>query len=369
MPKPSLPIFVSFSGEGGVEHMVSNLIHEFVRLGYRVDLLLAKRRSAHLARLPATVNQIHLGRGHTWSCLLPLARYLRRERPPALLVAKHRAIVVAVLARALAGVDTRLIGRLGTNLSASQKGKSRLQRALWRLSMRLVYPRVDQLIAVSEGVREDIRHLAGLPDHQVHVIRNPVITPTIERLAAEPLSHPWFQAGEPPVIVAAGRFTRQKDFPTLIEAYAQVRARRSCRLVILGSGRPQHDYEALAERLGIRADIDFPGFAANPYAYMGRASAFVLSSAWEGSPNVLTEALALGVPVVSTDCPSGPREILAEGRYGPLVPVGDASAMAGAISMVLEQPLPRDFLRAAVAEYTATTSARRYLEALGMAAA
>jgi glycosyltransferase involved in cell wall biosynthesis len=167
------------------------------------------------------------------------------------------------------------------------------------------------------------------------------------------------------VIIGMGRFTEQKDFATLIRAFARLRANRNCRLILLGRGRLQADYQALAEQLGVAADIAYPGFADNPYSYLARARLFVLSSAWEGSPNALTEALALGVPVVATDCPSGPRELLDGGRYGALVAVGDDAALAQAMAATLDAPPPAAGLRRAVADYTVEASARAYLAALG----
>jgi glycosyltransferase involved in cell wall biosynthesis len=197
------------------------------------------------------------------------------------------------------------------------------------------------------------------------VIRNPVITPELDWLADEPCRHPWLQPGQPPVIIGAGRFQRQKDFPTLLRAFSLLRGSRPCRLVLLGEGGGQRKLEGLISELGLTSDVDLPGFQANPYPFLARADLFVLSSVWEGSPNVLTEAMALGTPVVSTDCPSGPRELLDGGKYGPLVPVGDVEALAAAMANTLDDHLPSEILKQAVAEYNQSASARRYLEALG----
>jgi glycosyltransferase involved in cell wall biosynthesis len=170
------------------------------------------------------------------------------------------------------------------------------------------------------------------------VIYNPVDTDHIKTLATAPLEHPWFAPGAVPVVLSAGRLTRQKDFPSLLRAFAQVRQSRPARLVILGEGEERTSLETLARELGCRDDIALPGFVPNPYPYMAAAGVFVLSSAWEGFGNVLIEAMALGVPVVSTDCPSGPAEILGRGRYGTLVPVSDVDALARAIATTLDQP-------------------------------
>jgi glycosyltransferase involved in cell wall biosynthesis len=167
-----------------------------------------------------------------------------------------------------------------------------------------------------------------------------------------------------PVVLAAGRLERQKDFPTLLRAFALLRAERPVRLVVLGEGAWRERLAALAATLGVAADVDLPGFQPNPYPFLARTRVFALSSRWEGSPNVLTEAMALGTPVVATDCPSGPREILADGRYGPLVPMGDAPALAAALARALDEPLPSAVLKGAVRDYSAIESARRYLALL-----
>ena len=364
--RPPLAIFASFSGAGGVERMLVNLIRGFLDLGQAVDLVLVKAEGPHLERLPREVRQVRLAAGHTQLAVPTLAHYLRTRRPPALLAAKDRAGRAAVLARALAGTATPIVLRLGTHLSTAMAGQSAARRWLRVIPIRLLYPRVERIVAVSEGVAEDTARLARLPRRAITVIRNPVITPELPRQAAEPCPHPWLQGGEIPVILAAGRLQRQKDFPTLIRAFARLRADRPCRLLILGEGRGRETLEGLIRGLGLGDAVGLPGHQANPYPFLARASLFVLSSAWEGSPNVLTEALALGVPVVSTDCPSGPREILEGGRFGPLVPVGDDAALAKAMAETLGHPLPAETLRAAVSAYEQGRSARRYLEVLGL---
>jgi glycosyltransferase involved in cell wall biosynthesis len=360
-------IFVSFSGQGGVERMIGNLAGGMAAQGFAVDLVLAKAGGAHLQQPPPGVRLVKLRAGHTFTSLFALARYLRTQRPAALLAAKDRAIKTAVLARWLSGTRPRLVGRLGTTVSAALADKGRARRWLWYQGMRRFYRHVDQIIAVSQGVADDVMAITGLPANRVMVVRNPVVGPTLPELAQQPVDHPWFGGDGPPVLLGAGRLTAQKDFPALLDAFARVRAQRPCRLVILGEGRLRSELQRQAANLGVAEDVSLPGFAPNPYAYMARAAVFVLSSAWEGSPNVLTEAMAVGTPVVATDCPSGPREILQGGRYGPLVPVGDAPALAQAILEVLDAPLERATLRRAVAEYSVERSAAHYLQALGLA--
>jgi glycosyltransferase involved in cell wall biosynthesis len=362
-----LALFASFSGTGGVERMLVNLIRGFVALGQPVDLVLVRTQSPHLERLPPGVNVVRLKANHTFMATWELARYLRRNRPNALLAAKDRAGRVAVLARWAARVDTRILLRLGTHLSTAMAGTAAINRWLRFWPIRWLYPHVDEIVAVSQGVADDVAGIAGVERDRIRVIRNPVVTPELGLLAKEPMVHPWLRPGQPPVILGAGRFTRQKDFPTLIRAFAELCRDTNCRLLIIGDGGGRHQLETLIRELGIAGSVDLPGFQANPFPFMARASLFVLSSAWEGSPNVLTEAMALGTPVVSTDCPSGPRELLDGGRFGPLVRVGAVSDLAEAMRATLANPLPAEILEQAVAEYNQAYSAARYLEALGVA--
>ena len=361
---PRLAVLASFSGSGGVERMLVNLIAGFVTAGREVDLLLIRDQGPHLAGLPPAVNRIPLGSNHSLLAIPALARYLRQARPRALLAAKDRAGRAAVLARALAGVDTRLVLRLGTNLSASLAGRSALRRT-WRYwPIRRLYPHLDRIVAVSAGVAADTATIAGLPREAITVIRNPVITPDLRQRATAPCPHPWFQGEGPPVLLGAGRLQRQKDFPTLIRAFARVRQVHPCRLVIIGEGQERPALTALIGQLGLANQVDLPGFQAQPLPFLARANLFVLSSAWEGSPNVLTEAMALGTPVVATNCPSGPAELLDGGRIAPLVPVGDVEALAAAILATLDQPPPPDRLQDVVADYEQAYSAQRYLAVL-----
>ena len=372
MPIPPRPlaIFASFSGTGGVERMLINLIRGFVDLGQPVDLVLVRAESPHLARLPGSVGLVPLVTNHTLLAAPALARYLRERRPAALLAAKDRAGRTAVLARALAGTGTPVALRLGTNLSTAMAGRAAVSRWLRYLPIRLLYPRIERIIAVSAGVADDTARIAGVPRASIAVIRNPVITPELTAQSLAPCPHPWLDDTGPytgvPVICAAGRLQHQKDFPTLIRAFARVRAGRDCRLLVLGEGNARPRLAALIAELGLRDQVALVGFQANPYPYLARAALFVLSSAWEGSPNVLTEAMALGIPVVATDCPSGPAEILDGGRFGPLVPVGAVESLAAAMAATLDRPLPAALLREAVSEYEQGRSARRYLEVMGL---
>jgi len=361
-----IAVFISSFVDGGVERMLLNLSRGLVDLGHRVDFVLGKAEARYLSLLPSQGRMVDLGTSHPLKILPPLSRYLRRERPAIMLSSKEPCSRAALRGRRLAGTSMRLFFRVATNPLERDRHRNVLRR--WRSvhAMRTLYPKADGLIAVSRGVAADLSMIAGIPGERIHVILNPVVTPELPTLAASPADHPWYQDPCTPIIIGIGRFTRQKDFLTLIRAFARVRSRLPCRLLILGRGRQRTKVEKLAEALGVRGDLSLPGFAVNPYAYMAKASLLVLSSAWEGSPNVLVEALAVGTPVVATDCRSGPREILQDGRYGLLVPVGDAEAMASAIMRTLDAPLPAETLKVAAEPYHLHVSCRRYLDAFGM---
>jgi glycosyltransferase involved in cell wall biosynthesis len=367
MRRRRLAVLISLSGEGGVERMVLNLVHAFAAVpDLAVDLVLIRDESRHLRELPERVNVVRLGVRHSVLSVPAIARYLRTARPDALLAAKDRAGRAALLARWVSGINVRVVIRLGTTLSEAIKDKNALSRWLRYLPVRLMYRWEDGIVAVSEGVAADVAAIAGLAPAHVQVVRNPVVTPELERQAAEPVDHPWFADADVPVVLGMGRLTRQKDFATLVKAFAWVRRMRPVRLIILGDGRDRDMLLRLARDEGVAADVALPGFQENPYSWLARSNLFVLSSAWEGSPNALTEAMALGVPVVSSDCRSGPREVLDGGRFGTLVPVGDVEGLAVAMCDALDHPRLADVLKKAVCEYAADRSASRYLGILGL---
>lgn len=389
---------------GGVERVMLNLAGAFVERGSRVDLLVWRAEGPYQNRLPASINVVTLQPASAlWSrfcalaadprglkslarpVLLPLAvsqslrylpaliRYLRHECPQVLLSAMTSPNLMAVWARRVAGVPTRVVvsehNTFSVDLSFPRRKRRKWRRRFLPALVKRVYSQADAIIAVSNGVADDLAQCTGIPRERLTTIYNPIVTPELLSQTRARLDHPWFQAGAPPVVLGVGRFHEQKDFPTLLRAFARVRARQKARLMILGEAdimRAQLRTEliTLAIQLGIAADMLLPGFVPNPFAYMARAAVFVLSSTSEGFGNVIAEALACGCPVVSTDCPSGPAEILEHGKYGSLVPVGDDAALAEAICAVLNAPTDRDHLRARGAMFAAEAAADQYLEVL-----
>jgi glycosyltransferase involved in cell wall biosynthesis len=230
--------------------------------------------------------------------------------------------------------------------------------------VRRFYPWADGIVAVSKGVADNLSEMTGFPRERITVIYNPIVTPELQEQVQTSLTHPWLESNQPPVVLAAGRLRPQKDFATLIQAFALVRRKQCARLLILGEGPERPALETLIKNLGLEQDARLLGFVANPYPFMRRASLFVLSSKWEGLPGVLIEAMYCGVPLVSTNCPSGPQEILQDGKYGQLVPVGDATALARAIEMALTGGVPRP-PRESWLPFELKTVVKQYLEVLG----
>ena len=325
---------------GGAERVILNLAIGLAGQGYATDLVLAQVEGPYLGEVPGSVrleelNPRHLRALRTVGSLPSLVRYLRHERPDALLTALH-ANIVALWARRLAGIPQRVVISEHNTLSRQiQQLPGWYSRLMLRL-VRCFYPWANAIVAVSEGVANDLAQVTGMPRNRIQVIYNPVVTPEFRKKVQEPLTYPWFETGEPPVILGVGRLAPSKDFPTLIQAFARVRTICPARLLILGEGEERAELEALVRQLDLGQDVRLPGFIPNPYPYMARAKLFVLSSRWEGLPTVLVEALYCGAPIIATDCPSGPREILRGGQYGQLVPVGDVASLAQAIETSLD---------------------------------
>ncbi len=323
---------------GGAERVMVNLASGFANQDIKVDLVLAKAEGPYILQVPANVRVIDLKASRVFASLPGLVCYLRQERPNALLSALDHANVIALLAKKLARVPTQMIVSVHSNPSKVTANAQSLRDKLMPYWTRLFYPQADAVVAVSNGVAKDLIRVTGLPKEKIKVIYNSVITPKLFEKANEHLNHPWFVQNEPPVILSAGRLTIAKDFPTLIRAFALVRKQYPARLMILGEGEERPKLEELIRKLGIQKDVSLPGFVENPYKYMKRAAVFALSSQWEGLPTVLIEALAVGIPVISTDCESGPREILENGRFGKLVTVGDEKGLAKALISSLKEP-------------------------------
>jgi glycosyltransferase involved in cell wall biosynthesis len=377
---------------GGAQRNLITLANAFSARGYPVDFLIAQNTGPLQADLSPGVRILELER--TPRAVLPLlliprilsspaeivellrrgapsvvtrvpalSRYLVRERPDAVLTTLPFNNLAAIWASVLARTNTPIVIRMAGTLWARAPA-DRPFAGLVAFECRRWYRRAKAVVAISDGVADDLRDALGVPPEIIATISNPVDLAKVADLANHPAEHPWFEDAEAPVVLAVGRMVPQKDFGTLLKAFAIVRSQRRARLAILGEGRERPAIEALARSLGIDGDVWMPGAVVNPYPYMARAATLVLSSAWEGFPNVLIEALACGCPVVSTDCRNGPAEVLAQGRYGRLVPVGDAQGMASAILETVAAPRHADHQRRRAADFALPTVVDRYLDLL-----
>ena len=372
MSQHDIHIIASFSGSGGVERMLVNLINVWCDQGHQVHLVLIKDSSPYLSQLPSKNLTLHkLKTSHALLAHKELKQYLLQHRPEFVLVAKDRAGRAVIKAAEQArknGFMGRIYLRLGTNLSEAIKNKSKLSGWFRLRPIKKLYPKLDGVIAISEGVATDTIKNSQIDPAKVTVIKNPVVTPFMLEQSRHRPAHSWLDDPSIRCLIGVGRMTMQKDFETLLRAFVMLKQSDqfgSLKLLMIGAdGGKQSDLNELANQLGVKDEIEFMDFQSNPYGYMARADIFALSSLWEGSGNVLTEALALGVPCVSTDCPSGPREILQDGKFGPLVPVGDFKALAMAIEQTLKEPLDSETLKQAAKPYEATQSAKAYLELL-----
>jgi glycosyltransferase involved in cell wall biosynthesis len=303
---------------------------------------------------------------HVYSSFPALIHYLKHRRPAVMLTDKDRVNRTAILARAWSRVPTRLILSSGTTISIDLDNRGAFERWLQKRSMKYLYPYAENIIVPSEGVADDMAEYTGLARKRIQVLPCPVVPNELFDLKLPRPEHPWFRADAPPIILGVGELGPRKDFLTLVHAFARLRANHNCRLVILGKGNQRDHLLSVANELGVAKDIDLTGFEPNPYPFMAHAAMLAMSSRWEGLGFVLIESLALGTPVVSTDCPSGPREILDGGRYGRLVPVGDAERLAHAMAETLLDPLPAPFLQKAALPYEIERSTSAYLTTMGL---
>lgn len=365
---PDVAIFIPSFGEGGVDRMLVNIAGGFACRGLRVDFI-TTHDAPYLEELASEVRSLRFRDEGDASLVRQLTEYVTDRAPAAVISGKGRDDRLAVAARARAQpIRTRFFIRVGTAVSGRSEAKLILpwRRARARRELRDLLAGSDGVLANATAVADEVSRAAGYPRERIAVVPNPTVTERLHRLAAEPPPHPWLRDGGSPVILGIGGLRRQKDFGTLLRAFALLRRDRPARLLILGSGRQHARLARLAARLKVSDAVDLPGFSRNPYSCLAHASLFVLSSLWEGLPNVLIEALAVGTPVVATDTPGGAREILQDGRYGPLVPARAPRLLAESMCGVLDNPLPSECLRAAAARYTLDAATSAYLEALDL---
>jgi glycosyltransferase involved in cell wall biosynthesis len=352
-------LYVPDLSAGGAERAALNLLEALPGPDLRVTLLLNRREGPLLATLPPGAAVVSLDARRTLLAVPRLAQFLRRERPDVLISYLEFNNIAAIWANRLAGRPTKIIASHHVTMSSFNGSAQSLKRRLVPLLYQLTLPSADHVIAVSRGVAQGmspaLRRRARLS-----VIENPIVRARCREMAAASLSHPWFAPGQPPIVLGVGRLVPQKNFSLLLDAFSLVVARRPARLVLLGEGPLREQLLMQIERLGLSQCATILPVDPNPWPYMKTARAVVLSSLYEGFGNVLVEAMAVGTPVVSVDCPDGPAEILGNGRWGRLVPLGDAPALAAAIAETLDDPGDVEGRQARAMAFSAQAIATRY---------
>ena len=360
-----IALYIPSMSGGGAERIILTLANALAERNIAVDLVLNRAEGPYLKNISDKVNIVNLNTSRVLTGLLPLARYMRKEKPDAILSAMNYVNVITVFAKLLSGTDTRVVVSEHGNLSASLKNSKWVSTVVLKSLMSWTYKKSDFVVAVSNGVADDLSRQIKVNRNNITTIYNPIFTPDLleKAEALVPLQNPYFDRNTPPVILGVGRLAKEKDFETLINAFAKVRNHKQCNLVILGEGVLRPELELLIKELDLQNSIQMPGFVDNPNAWMLSADLFILSSIHEGFGNVLVEAMACGTPVVSTDCPSGPSEILEDGKWGELVPVGDVELLSKAIIKALSKPREID-VKERASFFSVENSVNKYLELL-----
>ena len=365
--KIDIILFGHFELKGGIQRILANLIKEWAAEGYKIGIVSYRNGSLfYPEELKNVVSFFELGRHNKILTTFSLWKFLVRYKPKVILSTSHLANKIVSCLSFLPKLDTKRFVSIHNNYVKSQK-KEKSQHLSKLKKVKRLYKLNDGVIVISQGIKDDLQQELGLKDVPIHVIWNAAISKDSLGKAQESVDHPWLQKDrEIPVIINVARLAPQKDLPTLIDAVSQVQRNKRCRLIILGEGPLRDDLLDHARKRGLEEDFDLPGFVDNPYAWMARADCFALSSLWEGFGIVVAEALSMGIPVVSTDCPSGPREILGDGRYGKIVPMADSQAMAGALERTLAGEVEDFDPEEAIEPFTAKFASRRYLEVFGL---
>jgi len=341
---------------GGAERAFLNIANNLAKKGYDVDLVLAQKEGPYLSDVNNNVNVINLNSSRVIFCMIPLIQYMKKSKPDIFFSALPHVNIVSIFSRIISGCRCSLI-------ITEQNYFSLSVRYIDKILANLFYAKSDFVIAVSDEIKKDLIKTINLKPSQIKVIYNSVDIEDISSKAKMPVDHKYFNTNKYKVIIGMGRLTNQKDFSTLIRSFKKVKDKKKyVKLIILGEGEERDKLEGLIKKLGLKNDVHLVGFVDNPYSYIKKSDVFVMSSLYEGLPVSLLEALACGVPVISTNCPSGPSEILKDGKYGMLVPVNNSNALSGAIINILEkEPFKTKALKTRAEDFSAEKIAADYL--------
>jgi glycosyltransferase involved in cell wall biosynthesis len=352
-------LYIPDLSAGGAERVALNLLEALPGPDLQVTLLVNRLDGPLKASLPPGAAVVSLNASRTLEAFWPLVWYFRREKPDCLIAFLSFNNILAVWANLVAGGAARIVATIHAPLSFETKTHTSLAFRLVPLLYRATLPLAAAVVTVSRGVGTDLcetmSRVIGFT-----VIHNPVVTARMLDLARREVDHPWFAPGQDPVILGVGRLNECKDPRLLVEAFARLPAASRTRLMLLGDGPLRSELEALIAQLGLGDRAVLLGNTENPWRFMARARLLVLSSRYEGFGNVLVEAMATGLPVVSVDCPYGPAEILADGEWGRLAPPGDAEALSASIAAALGEPVNAAALRGRANDFSVSVVAERY---------
>lgn len=347
---------------GGLERVIVNLANRLSSLSHDVDIVTAIEEGSLVKDVSNDVRVVNLQSGRVIHSIIPFISYLYQNRPEVVYSGNDSINHLLAICNFLGLIPARLVVSLHIQLS-------RLSRVdgVWYSNAipwfaKWTYRCADHVVAVSKDAANDLQSITGNLGDRISVIYNPVVDDTLREKAKEDVVHPWIEDPSTPVILGIGRATPQKNFPLLVRAFEQVLKQTNAKLMILGGGPELSTVREEVGKRGLEDHVELLGYVSNPYAYLARASLYVLSSNFEGLPTTIIEALACGCPVVSTDCPSGPREILEDGRWGTLVPVGDAEALANAMVDTLANPPDSSQLKQRAETFSVDTAVEKYRE-------
>ena len=365
-PPPRIGFFLATSGHSGFDRAMKNLIPSVAKRGYQVELIKIKNHGPYLDSQESNFKIINLKTKHVYSSFFYLIKYLSKNPPEILLTDKDRVNRTAIIARLISRAKTKLFVRCGTTVSINLSSRGVVDRLIQKNSMKTLYKLANKVLVPAKSVAYDMASYTGLDINHIKCVPSPVVKDDIFTQEFPLPHHPWYLKKSNPIILGAGELCKRKDFETLIKSFKIVLQQIECKLIILGKGRKREGLLRLVKDLEIKNYVDFPGFVSNPYSYMAHSDVFVSSSLWEGSSFVLVEALAVGTPVVSTNCPGGHEEVLNKGKFGKLVPVKDPEKMAEAILETLKNPPDPEFIKLAAKPYTISASTDAYLKAFGL---
>ncbi len=345
---------------GGAERVAINLANSFSRIGYLVDVVLLSATGELIDELLPEIRVVDLQVKRMREVLTPLIRYIRKNRPNALLANMWPITSITLCACKLAMVKTRLVVVEHTTWSKSEICKSPFRRWQAATTMRFTLPFADGIVAVSDGAADDLARFANLNRNDITVIYNPIVGEV--KVTSLHQINDWSESKYP--VLAVGKLKVVKDFATLLKAFSILINHLDAKLLILGEGECRLALELQAKQLGISDKVIMPGFVKDTTSFYEQANLCVVTSVAEGFSNVIVESLAAGTPVVSTDCPSGPSEILCNGKFGKLVPVGDSLALAQAMLDSLASDYNRDALISRAQDFSIDKSAKKYIHIL-----